>query len=339
MPKRPHGQDIERAGIVFFQRLVDCERAVQVFGIKPTANSQDCGLHVLQMRHDAALLPKRIVVRMFHSFFPEEIIRIQFVAVLERPQIHVVLVAVARAGFGKHPALPPIVGGGLGRRHAKHRKREEIFLHERPVVVEIIEEEIGNRGLRRGRFQGRMPAQCPGNGIKPGIRNAPLSYAAIVERHVPDQPIHRVVRVRSLVNGLVFLRVFLGNVRGHVRPRAFAHVTPPHILIHHNVFLAHHCFGRRNAGGVLVGSVRVNAVAGALHQHRVLGCRGGIARHIHNGKQFGAVAHGYPVFVFAVVFADKTGVGLCVAFCGAGEQQADESEGFFHGAFGVGLPR
>jgi len=64
--------------------------------------------------------------------------------------------------------------------NAKNWKGQKILKRESTIVVKVIEEKIGNWGLRRHSFQCWMIAQRTGYGVKARIRNAPDSNSPIV---------------------------------------------------------------------------------------------------------------------------------------------------------------
>src|SRR5690606_13496476 len=70
----PHDNTVCGSGTCTLDGLVNVQRTVQVFGIKPASYRKYRVLHVLQVRKDASLLPELIVVRMVDDLLPEEVI-------------------------------------------------------------------------------------------------------------------------------------------------------------------------------------------------------------------------------------------------------------------------
>ena len=54
MRPRTHDQGVGDTRVLLLDRTVGLERAVQIFGVEPTANGHDRGGDVLQMRQDVA---------------------------------------------------------------------------------------------------------------------------------------------------------------------------------------------------------------------------------------------------------------------------------------------
>ena len=121
-------------------------------------------------------------------------------------------------------------------------------------------------------------------------------------RHVLDQPIDRVVRVRGFVDLIAGL---VGNVRPHIFVDAFAHVTAAHVLINKDVAFAREQLARPQRRTEFLRAVRRDAVRRAIEHDRILFAF--VLRFVDRREQPHSVAHGDVDLALGVMVFDVVG--------------------------------
>ena len=126
-----------------------------------------------------------------------------------------------------------------------HGILEAVREPERAVVMEVVAEEhrrrrcLRRRGLERGmRIEDRHHCQPA------GVRNTELPDAAVVVRHVLEQPLDRVVRVRRFVDRLRVALVLAQRPQHHELP--FGRVAAANVLEDEDVALVRQLGVRRS---------------------------------------------------------------------------------------------
>ncbi len=275
----PHHQGVPGFGVVRFNGFVDVQRAVQVFCIEPAANRHDRVVDSPEVGQDVPFLPEFVIVRVLHDLLPEKIIEMEVLRyVFQRPLTQVKFIPVTGRFPGKPPDLVRVPGlaGAPFLLVPEHRKCSGITLQVGPLVVEVVEPEIGNRCLGGGGLQGRVRVGQGRSRIKPGVGDTVHAHPAIVVFNVVEHPFDGIVGIRTLVNGRGVVRVVSRDVRGHIVKGPVAHIPAPDILVSQDVAVPDQVVRRIAVhlviciiGSVVAGPVKQNRIAPAAVLRRV----------------------------------------------------------------------
>ena len=230
---RSDDEAVGETGVLALDRPVDAERSHQVLRVEPAADGEDRATDVLQVPPDRTRLPELVIGRVGEELLPGGIFGSELGRqVADRSGPEVELVAVLGAvvegdrdlGWQRRPRL------GLVDRYRVEGMRE----HERAAVIPIvIQEQVGNRRLRRSCPNGRMRVDHPRRREEPPVRDAEEAHAAVVVGHVSQEPLDRIPRVGLLID--IVRRWLLRPMRRHMGERALRHQSAADILARENV--------------------------------------------------------------------------------------------------------
>ena len=168
------------------------------------------------------------------------------------------------------------------------------------IVVPV--KPIRHRRLRRDRFDRRMPVDAGHRGVEARIRDTVDADAAIVVRHVLDQPIDRVVSVGRLINLVALL---VRDVGPHIFINALAHVPAAHVLVNEDVAFARKQFVRPKEIFVCVRSIRPDAIGRTIEHDRILLFL--VLRFVDAREELHAITHRNHYFALGVMALDVVG--------------------------------
>ncbi len=286
---RPHHEHVARHRRAQpLDRSVDVQRAVEVFGVEPSADGHHRRAHVAQTGRQASRLPELVVGAVTHQVVPEPdlALEVALVRVSERTEVEIELVGVRR---------PELEAGRKGRRRLRPLlaedgvEAERVHQEEGAVVVEVVgaPEPFRDGRLRRDGLERRVRVDRPGRRVEPRIRDAPHPDATAIVRNGLHQEVDRVPRVGALVDPGRFRPA---HVLGpDVDELALRHEPAADVLVREDVAAVLEPARRTERVLVLVGAVRPDAVGRAAEHDRV-GLRR-IFRAVDDRVEPHAVAH------------------------------------------------